>query len=102
MPSSAAATPMTRAQPNSPTVGWLKGGSPGMAREKVPSPVQLSRPTKISEPIPAASRPGSSTTPIMAPASPDASISRKAPRMGDPKSVLIEAKLPEEASTDRA
>jgi len=56
---------------------------------------------KISEPIPAANRPGNSTTPIMGPPSPDASISRNAPRMGDPSSVLIEAKLPEEASTAR-
>jgi len=67
----------------------------------VPSPVQLSRPTKISAPIPAASSPGSSTTPSMGPPSPDASISRKALGRGDPNRVLIEAKLPEEASTAR-
>jgi len=82
-------------------LGLLKCGSPGMAREKVPSPVQASRPMKISVPIPAASRPGSSTSPSIGPPSPDASINRNAPRRGLPSRVLIEAKLPEEASTAR-
>ena len=48
----------------------------------------------MSEPTPAASRPGTSTTPSIAPPSPATSISRNAPTMGDPSSVLIAAKLP--------
>ena len=48
----------------------------------------------MSDPIPAASSPGTSTTPISAPPSPPASIRRKAPASGDPRSVLIAAKLP--------
>ena len=66
----------------------------GTARENVPKPVRLSSPTKMSEPMPAASRPGTSTTLIMAPPSPAASISRNAPASGDPSSVLMAAKLP--------
>ena len=54
----------------------------GIAKEKLPSPVQLSRPTKISAPMPAASRPGRSTTLIVVPARPAASMSRKAPVIG--------------------
>jgi len=69
-----------------------------MASENVPSPVRLSRPLKMSEPMPAASRPGSSTSSSVAPPSPDASISRKAPSSGEPSSVLMAAKLPAAAS----
>ena len=43
---------------------------------------------------PAASRPGTSTTPSIGPPSPAASISRNAPTSGEPRSVLIAAKLP--------
>ena len=53
----------------------------------------------MSEPIPAASRPGSSTTPSNGPPSPAASISKNAPVMGDPSSVAMAAKLPALAST---
>ena len=53
----------------------------------------------MSEPIPAASRPGSSTTPSIGPPSPAASISRNAPVMGDPSSEATAAKLPAPAST---
>ena len=93
--------PMTRAQPNSATSGRLKCGRPGMAREKVPSPVQASRPMKTRLPTPAASRPGTRTTPSIGPPRPDASMSRNAPTMGDPSRVLMAAKLPADASTDR-
>ena len=55
----------------------------------------------MSEPTPAASRPGTSTSPSMAPPIPDASISRKAPSNGEPNSVLIAAKLPAAATTAR-
>ena len=48
----------------------------------------------MSEPTPAASRPGISTTPSKGPPSPDTSIMRNAPTMGDPNSVLMAAKLP--------
>ena len=70
-----------------------------MASEKVPSPVRLSRPMKISEPMPAASSPGISTRPSIGPPSPVASMSRNAPTMGDPSSVLMAAKLPADAIT---
>jgi hypothetical protein len=66
-PSSAAASPITIAQPNSATSGRPKAGSPGMASENVPSPVALFRPTKISAPTPAASSPGTRIRPIVGP-----------------------------------
>ena len=66
----------------------------GTASENVPKPVHASSPTKMSEPTPAASRPGTSTTPSMGPPSPDTSIIRNAPTIGDPNSVLMAAKLP--------
>ena len=53
---------------------------------------------KRSEPTPAASRPGTSTSSSVAPPSPDASISRNAPSSGEPSSVLMEAKLPAAAT----
>ena len=98
-PTKAAATPIATAQPNSATVGWPKPGRPGRASENVPSPVRLSRPMKMSEPMPAVSRPGSSTRPSIGPPSPDASISKNAPVMGDPSSVAMAAKLPAAPST---
>ena len=63
------------------------------------TPVRASRPTKMSAPTPEASRPGSSTTPSMGPPRPEASISRNAPAMGEPRRVLIAAKLPAAATT---
>ena len=63
-----------------------------MAREKVPEPVNESRPTKTSVPTPAARRPGTRTSPSIGPPRPAASINRKAPAIGDPNSVLIAAK----------
>ena len=69
-----------------------------MASENVPSPVQAFRPTNTSEPTPAASRPGTSTTCIIVPPRPAASIRRKAPVSGDPSSVLMAAKLPAAAT----
>ncbi len=65
-----------------------------MAREKVPHPVRLSSPTKTRVPMPAARRPGTSTRPSTGPPSPEASMSRNAPMIGDPSRVLIAAKLP--------
>ena len=44
--------------------------------------------------MPAASRPGRNTTPIIGPAIPATSISRKAPTIGEPSRVLMAAKLP--------
>ena len=49
--------------------------------------------------MPAASRPGISTSSIMAPPSPVASISRKAPVRGEPSRVAMAAKLPAAATT---
>ena len=71
-----------------------KAGMSGIARENVPNPVMLSRPTKMSAPTPAASRPGTRTTPSRGPPSPAISIRRKAPRIGEPSNVLTAAKLP--------
>ena len=99
LPTTAAATPMTSAQPNWARSGWANGGTSGNDREKVPSPVQESRPMKISDPTPAATRPGTSTSPSVGPPSPEASISRNAPSRGDPSSVLTAAKLPAAATT---
>ena len=76
-----------------------KWGRWGSASENVPSPVQWPRPMKISEPMPAASSPGSITSSSAAPPIPDASISRNAPIIGEPSSVLIAAKLPADATT---
>src|SRR3954452_13553958 len=70
-------------------VGVPVGGRLGIASENVPNPVAESSPVKISAPIPAASRPGKSTAVAIAPASPDASISRNAAASGVPSSVLI-------------
>ena len=71
-----------------------------MASENVPSPVQWPRPMNTSAPMPDASSPGTSTSSIVGPPSPPASISRNAPTMGEPSSVLTDAKLPVAASTD--
>ena len=98
-PSRAAITPIASAHKNSAPVGDPIWGRPGIASENVPSPVQASRPINISEPTPAASRPGTSTSSSMAPPSPEASIRRKAPSSGDPSSVLMAAKLPAAATT---
>ncbi len=87
---------------NMAPVGWLNGGSPGMAREKLPNPVNESRPMKMRVPMPAASRPGTSTRPRRGPPRPDASISRNAPTMGEPSRALMAAKLPAEAMTTAA
>ncbi len=91
--------PITSAQPNSAMSGRAKCGAPWMASENTPCPVQASRPMKISEPTPAASSPGSSTRLSIWPPSPDASMSRNAPTIGDPSSVLMAAKLPADAIT---
>ena len=87
-------TPITIAHRNSDTRGLPAGGMSGIASEKVPKPVQLSSPMKINEPIPAASSPGASTTPSIAPPIPATSIIRNAAGRGEPRSVLIAAKLP--------
>ena len=83
---------------NSPPVGDPTWGRLGIASENVPSPVQASRPMKMSEPTPAARRPGTRTSSSMAPAIPDASMRRKAASSGEPNSVLIAAKLPAAAT----
>ena len=65
-----------------------------MASEKVPCPVNESSPTNTRNPIPAASRPGSSATASIVPPSPATSSIRNAATTGDPSNVLIAAKLP--------
>ena len=60
-----------------------------MDSENVPSPVSVSRPMKMSEPMPAASSPGTSTSSSVAPPSPDASISRNAPSSGDSRMTIV-------------
>ena len=56
----------------------------------------------MSEPTPAASSPGTRTTPSSAPPRPAASISRNAPTIGEPSSVEIAAKLPATPTTTAA
>ena len=86
--------PIGTAHRNSATVGVPAVGRFGTASEKVPKPVRLSRPTKISEPMPAASSPGTRITPSMGPPIPATSIRRNAAGSGDPNIVLMAAKLP--------
>ena len=102
VPSTAATRPKTMAHRNMAPVGWLNGGRPGMASEKLPNPVSESRPMKMRVPMPAASSPGTSTRPRSGPPSPDASIRRKAATMGEPSRALMAAKLPAEAITTAA
>ena len=85
---------MTIAQRNSNPVGDPTWGRAPTFKEKVPKPVRLSSPTKIRAPTPAESNPGISTNSIIGPPRPAISIRRKAPTMGDPKSVAMAAKLP--------
>ncbi len=85
VPSTAAASPITSAHPNSATVGRSNGGRPGITSDTDPSPTSESSPTKISAPIPAASSPGTSTREPARPAIPDASSSRNAPSRGEPE-----------------
>ena len=80
-------------------VGATEGGTDVSDSENVPSPVQLSRPTNTSAPMPEASSPGRATRLRVAPPIPATSMIRKAPRMGDPSRVLIAAKLPADAIT---
>ena len=70
-----------------------RGGRARRGR-RCPSPSGRRGPRNTSDPMPAASRPGRSTTPIIGPASPATSMRRKAPRSGEPSSVLMAAKLP--------
>ena len=65
----AAPTPMTIAQRNSDPVGDPTCGMEDTVSEKAPNPVRLLRPTKMSEPTPAARRPGINTISIIGPPS---------------------------------
>ena len=65
-----------------------------MVRLNVPNPVSESSPRKTRAPRPAASRPGTSTSPSIGPPMPAASSRRNAPSSGEPKSALTAAKLP--------
>src|ERR1700679_4024955 len=99
MPTKAAAMPMTMAQPNSATSGGENFGRSGMDKENAPRPVQAFKPSKMRKPMPAARSPGTRMSPMTGPPNPEASMSRKAPRMGDPNNVLMAAKLPAAAMT---
>ena len=101
-PITAAARPIPIAQKNSATVGVVNVGMSGTASENVPNPVSLSKPRKMSDPTPAARRPGTNTTPSIGPAIPETSISRNAPAKGEPKRVLTAAKLPAAAIINTA
>ena len=102
VPTRAAATPMAIAQPNCATSGIGTAGRSGIASESVPSPVHCPRPMKMSVPMPAERRPGTSTTLIIGPAMPITSMSRKAPTTGEPSSVLTAAKEPAAPTTATA
>ncbi len=99
VPPTAATSPKTSAQANIEPVGCWNGGSPGMASEKVPNPLNESSPTKMRVPTPAASNPGTRTRPSIGPPRPVASSRMNAPRMGEPNRVLMAAKLPAAAMT---
>ena len=86
--------PIGTAHRNSATVGVPTVGRFGTASEKVPKPVRLSRPTKISEPMPAASRPGNQDHAQHGAADPGDLHQEKRAGSGDPNIVLIAAKLP--------
>ena len=96
-PSSAPTPPMATAQAMVATVGSTAGGTEGRANEKLPSPVHASSPTNTRAPMPEASNPGRATRLSVIPPTPAASMIRNAPRMGDPNSVLMAAKLPADA-----
>ena len=85
---------MASAQPNCARSRCAAGGRFGTAKENVPYPVHAFRPRKISDPMPAPSRPGISTMVAIGPPSPEASSSKNAAASGFPNSVLIAAKLP--------
>ena len=80
---------MTMAQRNSDPVGDPTCGMEPTARENDPNPVRLLRPTKISEPTPAASSPGTSTISIIGPPKPshlheeEGADERRAQQRGD-------------------
>ncbi len=71
-----------------------------MFSEKVPYPVRSSRPTKMSDPTPAESSPGSSTNSIVGPPSPMTSMRRNAPTSGEPKKRGNSRKTPSPADDD--
>ena len=73
-----------------------------MTSEDVPRPVHESRPMKTSDPTPAATRPGTSTSAMVGPARPEPSISRNAASNGEPNSALMALKLPAAAITASA
>jgi len=93
---------MAKAQPMVANVGVTAGGTVVRASEKLPRPVQLSKPMKTSAPMPEASRPGSATKLSVIPPIPAASMIKNAPSTGEPSSVLIAAKLPADAMIVRA
>ena len=96
-PRHAAIAPTTKAQAIVAMEGSTGGGTEVRASEKVPRPLQLSRPMKTTAPMPDASKPGSAIKLRVAPPMPATSMIRKAPRMGEPRRVLTAAKLPAEA-----
>ena len=89
---------MTSAQPNSAAVGDPKWGRPGMASE-TRQPRPRVEPDEHEGTDARGQQAGISTSSIMAPPSPVASISRKAPVRGEPSRVLMAAKLPAAATT---
>ena len=98
-PRNAATTPKTMAHRNIAPVGCPKAGRFGIASENVPNPVSESRPTNTSSPMPAASSPGSRTSPSIGPPMPAASSIRNALSSGEPNSAAMAAKLPAAAMT---
>ena len=90
------------AQRNSAPVGGPTWGTSEMVSEKFPNPVKSFRPTKISEPTPAASKPGISTISMVGPPNPMTSMRRNAPVKGEPSNVAMAAKLPAPPMTTAA
>ncbi len=100
----AVATASTIVQPKSPQPGPPNGGSGNGLNDQaaVLRPENEPSPMKTSEPMPAASRPGRSTSGRVAPPSPVASITSTAPITGEPKIDETAAKLPAAAISPTA
>ncbi len=96
MVTTAAARPITMAQPIWPQVGWENAERCNGVSEYalVLRPVQSPMPMNTSDPMPAAIRPGSTISGSVAPPKPAASITRIAATIGEPKIAEMAAKPP--------
>ena len=99
VPRTAAARPIPIAQTNSPTVGVVNVGMSGTDSENVPNPVELVEADEDEGAYSGREQTWNQHDPQHRPTHPDASMSRNAPASGEPRSVLIAAKLAAAAIT---